>query len=109
MLLRGWMCSQLRMRFIFEENYQKHGIRYFFRGIAPTLLRAVPVNAVTLYVWEVLRIKLGMQYGNLEINVSCMHNLPFHSLPIFEKCIHLHMHSTACARLDCSRMVLIFY
>jgi solute carrier family 25 carnitine/acylcarnitine transporter 20/29 len=37
---------------IFRERYAAHGWRFFTRGLFPTLLRAVPANAVTFLVYE---------------------------------------------------------
>ncbi|CAG8443186.1 13981_t:CDS:2 [Dentiscutata heterogama] len=36
------------------RSYRKEGISVFFKGITPTLVRALPVNAVTFYVYEIM-------------------------------------------------------
>ncbi|CAG8801311.1 534_t:CDS:2, partial [Gigaspora margarita] len=36
------------------RSYHKEGISAFFKGITPTLVRALPVNAVTFYVYEIM-------------------------------------------------------
>ena len=33
---------------VFKRQYREHGASYFFRGLKPTLVRAYPVNALTL-------------------------------------------------------------
>ncbi|KAI8084406.1 mitochondrial carrier domain-containing protein [Gilbertella persicaria] len=35
------------------RSYRTEGVRVFFRGLWPTLLRGFPVNAVTFYVYEI--------------------------------------------------------
>jgi solute carrier family 25 carnitine/acylcarnitine transporter 20/29 len=37
---------------VFKVNYKAHGNTFFWRGLGPTLARAVPVNAVTFVVYE---------------------------------------------------------
>jgi hypothetical protein len=44
--------AELKMAYVARKAYQAHGASYFFKGLAPTLLRAVPVSAVTFYVYE---------------------------------------------------------
>ncbi len=41
-----------RMKYIATENYRKFGASFFFRGLGTTLVRAVPVNAVTFLIYE---------------------------------------------------------
>ncbi|CAI2169398.1 19176_t:CDS:10 [Funneliformis geosporum] len=36
------------------KSYRAEGISVFFRGIMPTLIRALPVNAVTFYIYEAM-------------------------------------------------------
>ena len=48
----GTPSSQLTIGFVARQNYARHGVGFFFRGLAPTVLRAVPVSAVTFYVYE---------------------------------------------------------
>ncbi|CAG8562418.1 185_t:CDS:2 [Funneliformis mosseae] len=36
------------------KSYRAEGISVFFRGITPTLIRALPVNAVTFYIYEAM-------------------------------------------------------
>ena len=37
---------------VIKQTYQKSGLTGFFRGLSPTLARAVPVNAAVFYVYE---------------------------------------------------------
>ena len=37
---------------IFIEKYKEKGWKYFYKGLAPTLLRAFPTNAVILAVFD---------------------------------------------------------
>ena len=37
---------------IAKQCYRAHGWRFFIRGYGPSVLRAVPVNAVTFAVYE---------------------------------------------------------
>lgn len=41
------------------RSYQSDGIRVFFRGLLPTVLRGFPVNAVTFWVYEVVMVWLS--------------------------------------------------
>ncbi len=45
------------------KNYREHGIRVFYKGFWPALLRAFPLNAVTLciYDWTQQQMKLALQ------------------------------------------------
>ena len=38
---------------------KQHGVRGFYRGLAPTLLRAFPVNASTFFFYEKFKVMLG--------------------------------------------------
>jgi len=44
--------SQTSMWHVANVYYGKHGVSFFFRGLSPTLIRAVPTNAVTFLVYE---------------------------------------------------------
>ncbi len=44
--------NQLKMSYIAKIHYRQHGFKWFFTGLGPTLVRAVPVSAVTFYVFE---------------------------------------------------------
>lgn len=48
----GTPARELKMSYIARREYARHGYRFFFRGLAPTLVRAVPVSAVTFAVYE---------------------------------------------------------
>jgi hypothetical protein len=37
---------------VIRREYNNHGIKFFFRGLTPTILRAVPVNAITFLIYE---------------------------------------------------------
>lgn len=43
----------------FKKIYQTNGIKGFFRGFTPTILRAAPVNACTFYTFELVLRYLG--------------------------------------------------
>lgn len=43
----------------FRQIYQTNGIKGFFRGFTPTILRAAPVNACTFYTFELVIRYLG--------------------------------------------------
>ena len=43
---------QLKIWHVAKTNYKQYGPSYFFRGLGPTLVRAVPVSAVTFLVYE---------------------------------------------------------
>jgi len=54
----AWHC--------FQDSLQRNGWRVFGRGLAPTLLRAFPVNAITFLVVEwVFRLANG--FGRIQI------------------------------------------
>lgn len=57
----GTPPAQLRIVAVARAKYSQHGARFFFRGLAPTLLRAVPVSAVTFYVYERVLDLFGRQ------------------------------------------------
>jgi solute carrier family 25 carnitine/acylcarnitine transporter 20/29 len=38
--------------------YRQHGIKVFFRGLGVTIVRAFPVNAMTFYMYELIKTKL---------------------------------------------------
>lgn len=44
--------KEFTMRHIAVTNYQKFGLSFFFRGLGTTLIRAVPVNAATFWLYE---------------------------------------------------------
>ena len=44
--------AQLRFMTVAARLYKAHGARVFFRGLAPCLLRAIPVNALTFLVYD---------------------------------------------------------
>jgi len=44
--------SQLRAMAVARSIYSTDGVKGFFRGITPTVLRAIPSNAVTFLVYE---------------------------------------------------------
>ncbi|CAI2169746.1 16538_t:CDS:10 [Funneliformis geosporum] len=47
------------------KSYRAEGISVFFRGIMPTLIRALPVNAVTFYIYEAMIKWLNADLSNL--------------------------------------------
>jgi solute carrier family 25 carnitine/acylcarnitine transporter 20/29 len=44
--------AEKKMLHVARVNYARYGAGFFFKGLAPTLLRAVPVSAVTFLVYE---------------------------------------------------------
>jgi len=44
--------EKTKMWFVGKKYYNEYGIRYFFRGLTPALIRAAPVNAVTFLIYE---------------------------------------------------------
>ncbi|TNV77299.1 hypothetical protein FGO68_gene3304 [Halteria grandinella] len=46
------------MRETFAQIYRQNGVRYFARGLTPTLLRAFPTNGVTLAVFDLMSERL---------------------------------------------------
>lgn len=44
--------SSARISTVAAGIYRQHGLRGFFRGLAPCLVRALPVNAVTFFAYE---------------------------------------------------------
>jgi len=51
--------SQKHFVTVARELFRRHGPGYFFRGIAPCLIRAVPVNAVIFPVYELSLSLMG--------------------------------------------------
>lgn len=53
-------CSKenksISMKEAFLHYYRLYGYKYFFRGLLPTVLRAFPVNAITLSVFDTINI-----------------------------------------------------
>jgi hypothetical protein len=45
-------AAEKKMLHVARVNYARYGAGFFFKGLAPTLLRAVPVSAVTFLVYE---------------------------------------------------------
>lgn len=39
-----------------KQLYLKNGLRIFTHGLTPTMMRAVPVNAITFYIYERLKV-----------------------------------------------------
>ena len=46
------------------------GYRGFYRGLGPTLLRAFPVNASAIWVYEGLMRLLGAEKASLSVNAG---------------------------------------
>jgi hypothetical protein len=42
------------MKDIIREKYKKHGYAYFFKGLTPTVIRAFPVNAISLATFDLM-------------------------------------------------------
>ncbi len=40
------------MRESFEVQYRQFGLLHFYKGLAPTLIRAFPVNAMALVIFD---------------------------------------------------------
>lgn len=63
----------------FKKIYIQNGIKGFFKGFVPTILRAAPVNACTFYVFELVIRYLGWKSPNL-INTYLIHLIILTSL-----------------------------
>jgi hypothetical protein len=50
---RNPLC--LGLKHAVEEIYRKEGIRGFYRGIVPTLFRAVPSCGITFTLYEIIQ------------------------------------------------------
>jgi solute carrier family 25 carnitine/acylcarnitine transporter 20/29 len=48
----GTPARELTMAHVARTNYRLHGAAFFFKGLSPTIIRAIPVSAVTFYVYE---------------------------------------------------------
>mmetsp|Transcript_15879 Transcript_15879/g.31115 ORF Transcript_15879/g.31115 Transcript_15879/m.31115 type:complete len:312 (-) Transcript_15879:111-1046(-) len=48
----GTPARKASMMYVAKEQYKAHGWQFFVRGLGPTLMRAFPVNAVTLTVYD---------------------------------------------------------
>lgn len=44
-----------KIRDVIKTQYKEHGLKYFFRGLNPTLIRAFPVNAITLSSFDYIQ------------------------------------------------------
>ena len=49
------------MKEIFMRRYREYGMKYFFKGLYPTLLRAFPVNAAVLASFDYISSYLERQ------------------------------------------------
>eukprot|EP00456_Euglypha_rotunda_P034784 TRINITY_DN26832_c0_g1_i9.p1 TRINITY_DN26832_c0_g1~~TRINITY_DN26832_c0_g1_i9.p1 ORF type:complete len:114 (+),score=8.38 TRINITY_DN26832_c0_g1_i9:83-424(+) len=45
-------AKEQKMLSVARIMYEREGWRYFVRGIGPALIRSVPVNAVTFWIYE---------------------------------------------------------
>lgn len=48
------MNRKISMREVAREGYKAEGLRFFFKGLSPTLTRSFLVNAITLPVYDYL-------------------------------------------------------
>ena len=48
----GTPSRELTMAHVARTSYRVHGGSFFFKGLAPAIIRAIPVSAVTFYVYE---------------------------------------------------------
>jgi hypothetical protein len=48
------MQKKVSMREVSREGYKAEGVRFFFKGLSPTLTRAFTVNAITLPIYDYL-------------------------------------------------------
>lgn len=51
--------AQLKMWYIAKTYYKLYGINWFFKGLTPTLIRAIPTSAVTFWVYELMLDAMG--------------------------------------------------
>lgn len=60
-------AAELKIATVARRLYQQHGASVFFRGMAPCLIRSVPVNAVTFAMYELtlqeLKVVTGAHVG----------------------------------------------
>jgi len=54
---------------IARQIHAIHGPAGFFRGLGPTLLRAFPVNACALFVYEGIMRELGAEAVNFLVEI----------------------------------------
>lgn len=47
--------ANLSIREVFQDNYRKHGMRFFWKGMLATSIRAVPMEATCLIMYTQLR------------------------------------------------------
>ncbi|OQS07371.1 hypothetical protein THRCLA_00627 [Thraustotheca clavata] len=45
-------CTNMSMMSVTKDIFRQHGLIGFYRGLAPTIVRAVPANAVLFYCYE---------------------------------------------------------
>ncbi len=58
-----------RITYMFHTLWKEHGIKYFFRGLGVTLLRAFPVNAIIFPVYEFTLFELNQRgIGSFQTN-----------------------------------------
>lgn len=55
--------SKIKVTEIVHEVYKSGGLRAFYRGIGPALIRTIPANAATLLGWEMANQAMEQQFG----------------------------------------------
>lgn len=50
--------KNVKVRKVVFDMYQRYGIKGFYRGLIPTLLRAMPANASVFYAYEMISTTL---------------------------------------------------
>ena len=53
-----------------KDLYRQGGIKYFYRGLTPTLLRAAPANAAVFGCYEITSTMLSTLVANRSIHAS---------------------------------------
>lgn len=55
--------SKTRVSEIVREVYRSGGLKAFYPGIGPALVRAIPANAATLLGWELANQAMDQRFG----------------------------------------------
>ncbi len=50
------------MREVFINNYRLSGVRIFYRGLAPTIIRSFAIDSICLPAFDYLNIKIVHRY-----------------------------------------------
>lgn len=71
------------MREVFSRTFQAEGIRGFYKGLLPNMLKVVPSASITYLVYEEMKTRLSLKWrftwANRPFNTSIMWLLHLHS------------------------------